>query len=120
MACRNTYKGQEAVKDICNLYNNSNNSKDLGQLEVVELNLCNLHSIKECSKQILQKHRRIDILINNAGVMCCPYGKTEDGFETQFSSNYLGHFLLTILLLPRMIECKSARIINVSSVAHKS
>ncbi|KAI4465281.1 phosphatidylinositol-glycan biosynthesis class f protein-related [Holotrichia oblita] len=119
MACRNTNKAKEAAQEICNLHNNSNNHKDLGKLEVVELNLCSLHSIRECSKEILQKQRRIDILINNAGVMCCPYGKTEDGFEIQFSSNYLGHFLFTILLLPRIIESKSARIINVSSVAHK-
>ncbi|GJQ70389.1 hypothetical protein Trydic_g22819 [Trypoxylus dichotomus] len=116
MACRDTCKARDTAKEICNLYSSQQN---VGRLEVIDLNLCSFKSIRKCSSQLLQNNKNIDILINNAGVMCCPYGKTEDGFEIQFGSNYLGHFLLTMLLLPRLIENKSARIINVSSVAHK-
>lgn len=117
MACRDTYKAQDAAKEIQHL---CQYQKNIGKLETVELDLCSFRSIKECSRKLLDKHKRIHLLINNAGVMCCPYGITEDGYEIQFTSNYLGHFLLTILLLPRIIESKPARIINLSSVAHKS
>lgn len=116
MACRNIEKAKKASTDI---YESTKGVDNVGKLEILELNLSSVKSIKDCSNKILQKQKRIDLLINNAGVMCCPFEKTEDGFEIQFGSNYLGHFLLTILLLPKIIESKSSRIINVSSVAHK-
>ena len=70
------------------------------------------------SKNILSEDSRIDILINNAGVMLCPYQKTTDGFETQFGVNHLGHFLLTNLLLDKIKQAPEGRIILVSSIGH--
>ena len=57
-------------------------------------------SVKKCAKKILANEWRLDYLVNNAGVAMCPYEKTVDGFELQFATNHLGHFLLTELLLP--------------------
>ena len=71
-----------------------------GVVETLRLDLASLHSIRECADKILEKEGKIHILVNNAGVMMCPYWKTEDGFEMQFGTNHLGHFLLTELLLP--------------------
>ncbi|KAI4465300.1 phosphatidylinositol-glycan biosynthesis class f protein-related [Holotrichia oblita] len=116
MACRNTEKAEEAANDIIN---STKEIQNHGKIIVVELNLSSLASVRECSDKILQKHERIDLLINNAGVMTCPYGKTEDGFETQIGTNHLGHFLFTLLLLPRIIQSSPARIVNVSSMAHR-
>ncbi|GJQ70392.1 hypothetical protein Trydic_g22822 [Trypoxylus dichotomus] len=117
LACRNIRKAENAVEDIINSCKENINC---GQLTVVELDLSSLKSVKECSAKLLQEHDRIDLLINNAGIMMCPYGKTEDGFEIQFGTNHLGHFLLSLLLLPRIIRSAPARIINVSSLAHKT
>lgn len=63
---------------------------------------------------------QINILVNNAGVMMCPLSQTEDGFEMHFGTNHLGHFLLTMLLLPRIKKSTPARIVTVSSRAHTS
>lgn len=117
MACRNEQKALEAVQDI---KNDCKTKENLGELVVVPLDLSNLNSVRNCAKQLLDKEKRIDLLINNAGIMMCPYSKTEDGFETQFATNHLGHFLLTLLLLPKIIESKPARIVTVSSRAHAS
>ena len=84
-----------------------------------QLDLASFASIKKFSAEILGEESRIDILINNAGIMRCPYWKTEDGFEMQFGVNYLGHFLLTNLLLDRIKESPSGRIVVVSSLGHK-
>ena len=67
---------------------------------------------------ILEEEPHIDILINSAGIACCPYSTTEDGFEMQFGVNHLGHFLLTNLLLERLKEAPSARIVILSSIVH--
>ena len=83
-----------------------------------QLDLSSFTSIRKFAKEVLEEESRVDILINNAGVMYCPYTKTEDGFETQFGVNHLGHFLLTNLLLDRIKQSPEGRIINVSSRAH--
>lgn len=79
----------------------------------------NLKSVRQFAASVKTKYEKIDILINNAGVMATPYHLTEDGFESQFAINYLGHFLLTHLLLPEIkaagTQDLNARIINVSS-----
>lgn len=80
------------------------------------LDLSDLRSIKSCVEHFMKDdNSNITALINNAGVMACPYMKTNDGFELQMGTNHFGHFYLTQLLLPRL---QSARIINVSSAAH--
>uniref|UniRef100_A0A0R3SZB0 NAD(P)-binding protein n=1 Tax=Hymenolepis diminuta TaxID=6216 RepID=A0A0R3SZB0_HYMDI len=80
------------------------------------LNLGSFKSLRVFVERIHQKEIKIDILINNAGVYCCPYGKTEDGFESQIGINHLGHFLLTELLIPEMNS--ASRIITLSSKTH--
>ncbi|KAF5281074.1 hypothetical protein FQR65_LT14870 [Abscondita terminalis] len=117
MACRNVEKANESANDI---KSNCEGQDNLGEIGVVQLDLCSLESVRECASKLLESERRIDILINNAGVMMCPQSKTADGFETQFGTNHLGHFLFTLLLLPRIIESPSARIVNLSSRAHTS
>ena len=83
------------------------------------LNLASFTSIRQFAARILEEEPCLDILINNAGISSCPYRKTEDGFEMQFGVNHLGHFLLTNLLLERLKEAPSARIVVVSSIAHR-
>ncbi|XP_028044480.1 uncharacterized protein LOC113555286 [Rhopalosiphum maidis] len=114
VACRDVKKAEQAVTEIVADVKGDN----LGQLVVEELDLASFASIKRCAKNILQKEKNIHLLVNNAGVMACPKGKTQDGFETQFGVNHLGHFLFTSLLLPRIRNSTPARIVNVSSMAH--
>ncbi|CAH1738342.1 unnamed protein product [Aphis gossypii] len=114
LACRDVRKAEQAVSEIVAEVKGDG----LGQLIVEELDLASFASIKRCAKSILQKEKQIHLLVNNAGVMTCPKGKTQDGFETQFGVNHLGHFLFTSLLLPRIRNSTPARIINVSSMAH--
>ncbi|XP_013196184.2 retinol dehydrogenase 13 [Amyelois transitella] len=115
MACRSLERAEEAKKDI---EEKCKNWPDKGQLVVVKCDLMSLNSVRECAKTILDTETQINILVNNAGVMMCPQGKTEDGFDIQFGTNHLGHFLFTLLLLPRIIKSKPARIVTVSSRAH--
>lgn len=117
MACRNLDKAEEAKKDI------ENRCKDLPEAGTLILEKCDLSSLKSVrhfAQKILDNEPQINILVNNAGVMMCPKGETEDGFETQFGTNHLAHFLLTLLLLPRLQNSKPARIVTVSSRAHTS
>uniref|UniRef100_A0A1B6HUV6 Uncharacterized protein n=1 Tax=Homalodisca liturata TaxID=320908 RepID=A0A1B6HUV6_9HEMI len=91
----------------------------LGQLSVCHLDLSSLSSVRKCADKILDEETHIDILINNAGVMMCPRSLTEDGYELQFATNHLGHFLFTLVLLPKIVSSVPSKIINVSSEAHK-
>ncbi|KAF6212140.1 hypothetical protein GE061_012661 [Apolygus lucorum] len=116
MACRDIEKAQTAAKTI---EEEVGDQKDVGQLVIKPLNLCSLKSVRECAADINKNEPTITFLINNAGVMMTPKGETEDGFETQFGVNHLGHFLFTCLLLPKMIQSAPSRIINVSSSAHQ-
>ncbi|MFB6558097.1 oxidoreductase [Streptomyces sp. NPDC056400] len=89
------------------------------QAEFMPLDLADLASVREFAAGYAQRHAALDLLINNAGVMALPYGRTADGFETQFGVNHLGHFALTGLLLPRLrAAAPGARIVNVSSGFH--
>ncbi|KAL1438283.1 hypothetical protein MTO96_048360 [Rhipicephalus appendiculatus] len=94
------------------------------QVDLLHLDLSSMASVKLFAEEILKSESKIDALICNAGVMLMPYRETEDGFESHMSINYLGHCLLTALLLPLLISASSkgqtARIVNVSSCVHKA
>ena len=112
IGCRNLQKGEEALKEIKERSGNSN-------VFLEELDLASLKSVRTFADKILSLESRVDVLINNAGVLMCPYQKTKDGFEMQFGTNHLGHFLLTMLLLDRLKRSQPSRIINVSSYGHR-
>jgi NAD(P)-dependent dehydrogenase (short-subunit alcohol dehydrogenase family) len=89
-------------------------------VDVVELDLASLRSVRSAAEHLRAAYPRLDLLINNAGVMIPPYGRTEDGFELQFGTNHLGHFALTGLLLDRLIGTPGSRIVTVSSNGHRA
>jgi NAD(P)-dependent dehydrogenase (short-subunit alcohol dehydrogenase family) len=90
------------------------------QLEPAAIDLASLASIRTFAEKFLAQHRSLDLLINNAGIMALPTRQlTADGFELQIGTNHLGHFALTGLLLPAIITAPSARIVTVSSIAHR-
>ena len=114
LACRSVEKGEKAVVDVKKRSGNNN-------VVFVQLDLASLDSVRDFAAKILEDVPQIDILINNAGVMMIPERRlTKDGFEMQFGTNHLGHFLLTNLLLERIKEAPSARIVNVSSIAYRN
>jgi NAD(P)-dependent dehydrogenase (short-subunit alcohol dehydrogenase family) len=88
-----------------------------GSFELVELDLANLKSVRACADQLLEKAEPFDVLIANAGVMATPFGHTADGFETQFGTNHLGHFVL-VNRIAALIRT-GGRLINVSSAGHR-
>ncbi|MDK1119293.1 MAG: oxidoreductase [Anaerolineae bacterium] len=90
-----------------------------GSSEVAQLDLASLASVRAFAKSFKAKHNKLDILINNAGVMAIPKRQTEDGFEMQFGTNHLGHFALTGLLLEPLLGADKSRVVTVSSSAHR-
>ena len=113
MACRNIQKGETAAAAI-----RGEVSKPL--IEVMPLDLADLASVRAFAAAFGQKYSHLHILYNNAGVMAIPYAKSVDGFEMQFASNHLGHFALTGLLLDTLLGTPKARVVNTSSILHKS
>jgi len=111
MACRDMTKGNLACEAIKRESANP-------QIEVINLDLASLTSIREFAKLFTQKYKQLNVLINNAGVFSMTRKETRDGFEKTMGTNYLGPFLLTNLLLPLITQTPEARIINVSSNAH--
>ena len=85
----------------------------------MNLDLADLESIHSFVKKFNEKYSKLDVLLNNAGIVC-PYEKTKDGFEMQIGTNHLGHFALTGLLLDCLKNTKGSRVVNVSSLGHKS
>lgn len=112
IAVRNIEKGEKAKENILNQNENAD-------VEVMIVDLSDLSSIKAFAEEYIKKYDKLDILINNAGVMIPPYSKTKDGFELQFGTNHLGHFALTLQLLDLIKKTPDSRIVNVSSGAHK-
>jgi NAD(P)-dependent dehydrogenase (short-subunit alcohol dehydrogenase family) len=110
MASRNTEKGETAAAEI------RATSPD-AELDVRKLDLSSLDSVRAFAEGYDED--RLDLLINNAGVMVPPYTKTVDGFELQLATNHLGHFALTGLLLDRLLATPRARVVTISSTAHK-
>jgi NAD(P)-dependent dehydrogenase (short-subunit alcohol dehydrogenase family) len=88
-------------------------------VEVGHLDLADLASVRAFAQEFMSRHERLDLLVNNAGIMAAPYRKTVDGFELQFGTNHLGHFALTGLLMPAFSERPGTRVVTVSSNNHK-
>lgn len=93
-------KGNDAANEIT--------SETGNVVDVEKCDLASLSSVRECARRLLGKEKKIDLLVNNGGVMCCPSWKTEDRFDMQFGTNHLGHFLLTQMLLPLLEESVGA------------
>lgn len=111
LACRDTGRAREAADRIAA-------SVPAAAVSVAELDLASLAAIRAAADAILERCGRLDLLINNAGVMVPPYATTADGFELQFGVNHLGHFALTGLLAPRLLTTPGSRVVTVASMAH--
>lgn len=119
MACRSIERGNKALDSILsdleehNVYIKNN-------VELMELDLSDLDSVNQFVSNFKDNYNKLDILMNNAGIMATPYGLTKDGFESQFGTNHLGHFALTAGLFDVIKATPNARIVNISSMAHKA
>lgn len=111
LAVRDATKGERAAGEI-------RRDVSTADLAVLPLDLASLASIRGAADTVLRSEERLDMLINNAGVMAIPRRTTADGFEMQFGVNHLGHFALTNLLLPLLLRTPAARVVTVSSGAH--
>jgi len=112
LACRDVQKAQAARATITSEH-------PPAVVEPLELDLASLASVRAFAAAYRTRHKRLDVLCNNAGVMALPYRKTADGFEMQFGTNHLGHFALTGLLLDLVLQTPAARVVTVSSGAHR-
>ncbi len=111
ITARDVAKGESVAEGIRKATGNAG-------VEVEALELGSLASIRAFAARFLARHDALQILVNNAGVMACPLGKTTDGFELQFGTNHLGHFLMTGLIAPALLRGAPARIVSVSSRGH--
>ena len=112
LGVRDLKKGKEALKDIL----------EPDRVELLELDVGSMESVRKAAKTFISKSNRLNVLINNAGIMACPEAKTADGFESQLAINYLGHFLLFKLLEETLLASSTpdfhSRVVNVSSAGH--
>ena len=113
LACRSTERAKDAAVVIAR-------TAPKAAIETQQLDLGSLSSVRTAAETLRSAHSRIDLLINNAGVMWTPEGRTADGFELQFGTNHLGHFALTGLLLDRLLPVPGSRVITVSSGGHRA
>jgi len=111
MAARDNTKNSEAKERILSSHSEA-------KLELHELNLASLQDVRSSAEEFLSKNESLDLLVNNAGIMCTPFGHTTDGFEQQFGVNHLGHYLFTGLLMPSLEKSGSSRVVCLSSGAH--
>jgi NAD(P)-dependent dehydrogenase (short-subunit alcohol dehydrogenase family) len=112
LAVRNIPKGEKVAEEIRQEFPKA-------EVKVMKLDLGSLKSVKSFADDFKKAYDKLDILINNAGIMMCPYAKTEDGFEIQMGTNHLGHFALTGHLMPLLKKTKGSRIVATSSMGHK-
>lgn len=113
LACRDRAKAEAARSRILAIVPRA-------EIDIADLDLASLTSVRAAAQEFLASGRRLDLLINNAGIMALPQRRTTpDGFELQLGTNHFGHFALTGLLLPALLQAQSARIITVSSIAHR-
>jgi len=112
VAVRNTKKAESVEQEIKQIQPNA-------KIDIQEMDLNSLESVNRFADKVLSSYDRLDVLINNAGIMACPFDKTKDGFEIQMGTNHLGHFALTGLLMPLLEKTKNARIVATSSIGHR-
>ncbi|MFD1150489.1 oxidoreductase [Saccharothrix hoggarensis] len=111
LACRSAERGQRALERVL---------ATGGKAEVVPLDLADLSSVRTAAAEVRERTGdALDVLVNNAGIMAVPLGRTADGFERQFGTNHLGHAALTWLLMPALRTRPGARVVTVSSLAHQ-
>ncbi len=110
LACRSVEKGEKAKADI---------GPTKGDTVVIQLDLMDFDSIKRFARLFQEKYDRLDVLLNNAGIMTSPYFLTKDGLEAQNGTNHFGHFALTGHLIEIIIKTPGSRVVNVSSLRHK-
>lgn len=113
LGCRNPRKAEEAKRKILEEHTDA-------EVECITLDLANKSQIKVFAAKFRQEYDRIDVLVNNAGVMHLPFKRTDFGFEYQFGVNYLGHFLLNSELIDLIKETEGSRVVSVSSLLHKN
>jgi NAD(P)-dependent dehydrogenase (short-subunit alcohol dehydrogenase family) len=111
LLARSSERAEAAVAEVGGLVSGAD-------LEAGVADLADLGSIRAFAESFLAGHDRLDVLINNAGVMACPFGRTADGFETQFGTNHLGHFLLTALVYPALLAGDKPRVVTLTSAGH--
>lgn len=112
MAVRNVEKGKQVAAEIKASY-------PAAKLEVMSLDLTDLASIRTFADKYASKYNQLDLLINNAGVMICPFSLTKNGFEVQMGTNHFGPFVLTGLLLPLLMQTNNSRVVITSSLLHR-
>jgi NAD(P)-dependent dehydrogenase (short-subunit alcohol dehydrogenase family) len=112
LTARNMEKGEAALREIAEQVPD-------GRVDLAELDLASLDSVRTFAERFRGEHESLDLLVNNGGVMACPRRTTADGFELQFGTNHLGHFALTGLLLGAMEGREDARVVTVTSTAHR-
>jgi NAD(P)-dependent dehydrogenase (short-subunit alcohol dehydrogenase family) len=112
MACRSAARGEQAAATI-------RAGVPEAAVKVAELDLADLDSVRAFAARAGEAHPRVDVLINNAGIMAAPRRLTKQGFESQFGTNHLGHYALTGLLLGKLLEAPAPRVVTVSSTLHR-
>jgi len=112
MGCRNLDKANKAKETIIKEFPEAS-------LDIIQLDLTSFKSIKSFTNKVNEKYVKLDVLLNNAGIMTVPYGSTEDGLELQIGVNHFGHFYLTMNLVGLLNKTENSRIVNIASIAHK-
>jgi NAD(P)-dependent dehydrogenase (short-subunit alcohol dehydrogenase family) len=125
LACRDLGKAEQAAEQVraragqADVQAAEQAGSGRADVRVVRLDLARLASVRQAAEEIRSACGRLDLLINNAGVMAVPYHRTEDGFELTFATNHLGPFALSGLLLDRLLETPGSRVVTVSSIGHR-
>ncbi|CAO3695208.1 unnamed protein product [Rhizopus stolonifer] len=112
LACRTEAKAKVVVEEIKAATNNE-------KVDFIRLDLLSLESVKEFAKEFKSRYQNLNILINNAGIMMCPFELSKDGIESQFATNHVAHHYLTMLLLPLLEKSTPSRVVTVSSIGQK-
>ena len=112
LACRNLQKAEAAKSGMVRQYPGA-------RIKTMQLDVSSLREVRQFADQFGRQYDKLDLLINNAGIMMSPYRVTQDGFENQLATNYIGHFALTGLLLPLLTGTPGSRVVTLSSLSYK-